>query len=289
MTTPATSEISQPTIDRFSARPRIRSKSISLPARKNSMASPNSASLAGEFGRLAPSRGSTARSARPSTISKTTSGIRTNLASSWPAAGRARRRRAARSASRYSRRPWLTSRAQRRVAAPTVADPRVIMTQPITPDVARLGQCSTSRRAAQAAGRTWMPCAMSGDSSVVVRTVDDDQRLAAHRELQHGTGDHAAAVQPVHHLRLVLHDLDDPADLVPAAAAGGHIGADQVAVGLGDRPDRFAEVVEARGSGCRTARSAGARAARSAAARPARSSRVPSGRPRRARPASPAR
>ena len=44
--TPATSEISQPTIDRFSARPRIRSKSISLPARKNSMASPKSDELA---------------------------------------------------------------------------------------------------------------------------------------------------------------------------------------------------------------------------------------------------
>ena len=64
--------------------------------------------------------------------------------------------------------------------------------------------------------------------------VDDDQRIPANSELQDGAGNNPAAMEPIHHPWLVLHDLDDPADLVPATATGRHVGADQVAVGFGD-------------------------------------------------------
>ena len=244
------------------------------------MARPNSASLlVKSFGCTQPRMAGP--TSRPRTISKTTSGIWMNLATGGQqrcehgAAGRAISVEMLTTSMRD-----LAGRDTPRHRAPR---PRVIIASTDQRDGVP-DQFGRARRPAARECRARCPAPVRWSSPV-----DDDQRLAAHGELQHGAGDDAAAVQPVHHPWLVLHDLDDPAHLVPAAAAGGHVGADQVAVRLGDRPGRLAEIGQDRGSGCRTARSAGARAARSAAAPPARSSRVPSGRPRRARPASRAR
>ena len=78
MTTPDASEITQPRADLLSGRPRIRSKSISLPARKNSMASPKSASAeVKSLGCTQPRMAGPNTS--PRTISKTTSGILISL------------------------------------------------------------------------------------------------------------------------------------------------------------------------------------------------------------------
>jgi len=72
--TPTVSEMNQPSTDRLIGRPRIRPKSISLPARKNSIASPNCASDdTNSVGCTQPrTEGPTSN---PSTISNTTIGI----------------------------------------------------------------------------------------------------------------------------------------------------------------------------------------------------------------------
>src|SRR5664279_3279549 len=72
--TPTTREISQPSKDRLIDRPRIRSNSISSPARKNNIASPNWASDETNYvGCTQPS--TEGPTSNPRTISKTTIGI----------------------------------------------------------------------------------------------------------------------------------------------------------------------------------------------------------------------
>ena len=72
--TPATSDITHPIAARLNGRPRMALKSISLPARKNSIARPKSArSAVKSSGSIQPS--TAGPSSSPRTISKTTSGM----------------------------------------------------------------------------------------------------------------------------------------------------------------------------------------------------------------------
>ena len=91
--------------------------------------------------------------------------------------------------------------------------------------------------------------------------VDGHGGLSAHGEFQFRPRKDAAGMQSVHHVRLVLHDLDDSANLIVSAAPGGSSGIEQIGVRLADRKCLFTEFGQTRDRVAVGGRPAGGRAA----------------------------
>ena len=258
-------------------RPRIRSKSISLPARKNSMASPKSASLLGEFGRLHP-----AQDRRPEQQAEH------DLEDDQrdpdaPADQRGQQRRECRGSGSHER-ARLTSPCDpasgRGSGRPGPPEPR--------PAVIAIA----AARSRAVSGR-WADVDAVRD---VRRQFGGGRRRRRRPASSPRTANSSTApgITPPRCSRSITRGWFCTISMIRRtsyrpprpAATSAPIRSRWVSV---TGRTGLAEVVQTRDRVAVRARSAGAPAGRSAAARPARSSRAPSGRPRRARPASRAR